>query len=65
MPTNQIAESQLLVQLADQDQAGIGSDARAVEVNLQGVIEGRLKRPILFLTHWVEASASQIALKAA
>jgi hypothetical protein len=35
MPTDQIAESQLPVQLVDQDQAAIKSDAQAVEVNLQ------------------------------
>jgi hypothetical protein len=41
-------------------QAAVGSDARALEINFQTGIKGELEGLILCLTHWVEASAKSI-----
>ena len=50
---DEITEAQTFVQLAHQDQATVGSDARTLEIDLQRGVEGELKRLILYLTHWV------------
>jgi hypothetical protein len=53
---DQFAESEPLVEFAHQDQATVRSDAGALELDLERGVEGELKRPFLYLTHWVLTS---------
>ena len=53
---DEIAEAQAFVQLADQNQAAVGGDPRSLEIHLQRGVEGKLKWPVLSLTHWVLTS---------
>jgi hypothetical protein len=48
---DEITEAEALIHFADQNQATIGSDARSLEIDLQGRVEGRLKWLVLFLIH--------------
>jgi hypothetical protein len=54
---DEFAESQTFVQLTHQNQTTIGSDPRSLEIDFQSGVEGELKWLLLWLTHWVEASA--------
>ncbi len=56
VPIDQFAKAQLLIQLAHQNQAAVRGDPLSLEINLQRGVEGELKRPVLFLTHWVLTS---------
>src|ERR1035437_1274092 len=53
---DQFAESEPLVEFAHQDQTTVRSDAGALELDLERGVEGELKRPFLYLTHWVLTS---------
>jgi hypothetical protein len=55
-------QSQTFIQLAHQQQTAVGGDARTLEINFQRRVKRELKGLILFLTHWVEASARLISL---
>ena len=44
MLLDQVSKPESLVEFADQDQAIIGSDARAVKIDLERGVEGELKR---------------------
>jgi hypothetical protein len=55
---DQFAEPEPLVEFAHQPQAAAGSDARTLKTDLETGIEGKLKRPVLFLTHWVLTSGT-------
>jgi hypothetical protein len=44
MLLDQFSQSESLVELAHQDQAAVGSDARALKIDLEGGVEGELKR---------------------
>jgi hypothetical protein len=46
-------QPEAFVQLADQNQAGIGGHARSLKRHLQKAVEGELKRLGFFLTHRV------------
>jgi len=55
--------TQSLIQLANQNQATIGSHSRSLEIDLQGSIERELKGLVLLLTHGVFTSeASSLRL---
>jgi hypothetical protein len=56
MLRDQFTEPEPLVEFAHQDQATVGSDAGTLELDLERGVEGKLKRPILYLTHWVLTS---------
>jgi hypothetical protein len=56
MLRDQFAESEPLVEFAHQNQATVRSDAGALELDLERGVEGELKGPILYLTHWVLTS---------
>ena len=56
MLLDQFSNPQPLVELAYQDQTAIGSDARTLEIDLEGSVEGELKRLFWAFTHWVSAS---------
>jgi hypothetical protein len=45
---DEIAEAQTFIQLAHQNEAAVGGDARSLEIDLQRGIEGELKGLILF-----------------
>src|ERR1700730_9061277 len=53
---DELLQTQSLIQLANQNQATIGSHSRSLEIDLQRSIEQELKWLILFLTHWVPTS---------
>jgi hypothetical protein len=55
---DQFSEPEPLVEFAHQDQAAVGSDARTLEADLENSIKGKLKRPLLYLTHWVITSGT-------
>jgi hypothetical protein len=56
MLLDQFSQSESLVELADQDQAAVGSDARALKIDLEGGIEGQLKGLVCAFTHWISTS---------
>src|ERR1039458_2079032 len=56
MLRDQFAEPEPLVEFTHQDQATFRSDAGALELDLERGVEGELKGPILYLTHWVLTS---------
>ena len=58
----QRTQSQTFIQFAHQQQTTVGSDPRTLEIYSQRRIKRELKRLILFLTHWVEASTMLIVL---
>jgi hypothetical protein len=45
-----------LAELAHEYQAAVGRDARTLEIDLEGSVEGELKGLFLAFTHWVSAS---------
>jgi len=49
---DQFSKLQSLVELAYQDQAAIGSDARTLEIDFEGRVEGKLKGLFWAFTHW-------------
>src|ERR1035437_7083407 len=51
---NERTQSQTFIQLTDQQQTTIGSNAGTLEINFQTRVKRELKRLILFLPHWVE-----------
>src|ERR1017187_2801038 len=51
---NERTQSQTFIQLTDQQQTTIGSNAGTLEINFQTRVKRELKGLILFLTHWVE-----------
>jgi hypothetical protein len=53
---DQFAEPEPLVEFAHQDQATVRRNVRTLKTNLERRIEGKLKGPILYLTHWVLTS---------
>jgi hypothetical protein len=55
---NQFAEAQPFIQLTNQNETAVGGDPWSLETDLQGGVERKLKRPILFLTHWVWTSGA-------
>ena len=50
---DELSQAEPFVQLAHQNQATVAGDPRSLEIDLQSSVEGKLKRLILFLTHWV------------
>jgi len=48
---DQFSGPESLVEFAHQDQAAVGSDAGALEINLERAVEGKLKGLVLYLTH--------------
>lgn len=53
MPGDDRLKPEAFVQLADQNQTGIGGDARSLKRDLQKAVEGELKRLGFFVTHRV------------
>jgi hypothetical protein len=53
MVFDQFSEPEALVKFTHEDQAAVRGDARPMEIDLQSRVQGKLKRLILFLTHWV------------
>ena len=51
MLLDQFPEPQPLVEFAHQDQAAVGSDARTLEIDLEGSVEGELKGLAWAFTH--------------
>ena len=49
MLRDQLTESEPLLEFTHQDQAAVGPNARTLEADLDRGIEGKLKRPVLFL----------------
>jgi hypothetical protein len=58
MLRDQFAESELLVEFTHQDQATVRRNVRTMKAGLERRIEGKLKGPILYLTHWVLTSGA-------
>jgi hypothetical protein len=56
MLSDQFSKPESLVELAHQDQAAVGSDARTLEIDLERGIEGELKRLVGAFTHGVSTS---------
>ena len=52
---DQFSKPQSVVKFTHQDQAAVGSDARALEGDLEGGVEEELKRLVWGFTHWVLA----------
>jgi hypothetical protein len=50
---DELAHSQVFVQLSGQNQTPIRSHPRPLEINFQKSVEPELKRPVLFFTHWL------------
>jgi hypothetical protein len=55
---DELVQTQSLIQLANQNQAAIGSHAGALEIDLERGVEGELKGLILCLTHWFLTSGA-------
>jgi hypothetical protein len=60
-PLDQFIQTQTFVQLSPQNQATVGGDARPLEIDLQGSVEGELKGLALFLTRRVLTSGASSA----
>ena len=58
MPRDQFAESEPLVEFTHQDQATVRRNVRTLKTDLERRIEGKLKRPFLYLTYWVLTSGT-------
>jgi hypothetical protein len=56
--TDELAQSETFIQLPNQQQASVGGDLRSLEIRLQRGTKREAKRLILYLTHWMEASAA-------
>ena len=54
--SDQMAEGQTRVQLANQNQAAVGGDSGSLEIDLQRSVERELKGLVLFVTPWGWAS---------
>jgi hypothetical protein len=57
---DEFVQPQAFVQLSHQQQAAVGSDSRALEINFQRGAKRELKGPILCFTLWAEASANVV-----
>jgi hypothetical protein len=55
-------QPEAFIQLADQNQAGIGGDARSLKRHLQKPVESELKRLGFFLTHRVSPFLAEFLL---
>jgi len=55
---DQIAEAQPLVQLAHENQAAVGGDPRALELDPEPGVEGELQGLVLCFTHRMRTSAA-------
>jgi len=55
---DQCSEPESLVEFAHQDQAAVGGDAGALEIDLESGVEGKLKGLVLYLTPWVLTSGA-------
>jgi hypothetical protein len=60
MLRDQLTESEPLLEFTHQDQAAVGPNARTLEADLDRGIEEKLKRPVLYLTHWVLTSGTSL-----
>jgi hypothetical protein len=56
MLRDQFTESEPLVEFTHQDQATVRRNVRTLKADLERRIEGELKGPFLYLTHWVLTS---------
>jgi hypothetical protein len=56
MLLDQFSKSQPLAQFTYQDQATVGSDAGALKIDLEGGIEGELKKLVWAFIPWVSTS---------
>jgi len=56
MLLDQFSKPESLVEFAHQDQAAVGSDARALETDLEGGIKGELRGLVWGFTHWISTS---------
>jgi len=62
MLLDQFSKPESHVEFAYQNQAGIGSDARTLEIDLESGVKGELKRLLWVFTRWVSTSAEQSSL---
>ena len=53
MILDQPAQTEPLVQLANQNQPAIRGNSRPLKIDFEKPIEGELKRFVFFFTHWV------------
>jgi hypothetical protein len=58
MPCDQFAALEPLVGFAHQEQADARRNVRTLKTDVETGIEGKLKRPILYLTHWILTSGT-------
>jgi hypothetical protein len=58
MLRDQFTEPEPLVEFTHQDQAAAGRNARTFEADLERGIRGKLKRPVLYVTHWIFTSGT-------
>jgi hypothetical protein len=58
MLCDQFTEPESLVEFAHQNQAAVGGNVGALEIDLKKDTEGKLKRPVLYLTYWVLTSGA-------
>jgi hypothetical protein len=58
-------QPEAFIQLADQNQAGVGGDARSLKRDLQEAVEGELERLGFFLTHRVSPFLAEFLLSEA
>jgi len=56
MLLDQFSKTESLVEFADQDQAAVGSHARALKIDLEGGVKGELKGLVWGFTHWISTS---------
>jgi len=56
MLLDQFSEPESFVELAHQDQAAVGRDARTLKIDPERSVEGELKRLVWAFTHWVSTS---------
>ena len=51
-------QPETFIQLAHQNEAGVGGDARTLERDLEEAVERELKWLVSFFTHWVSPSVA-------
>jgi hypothetical protein len=56
MLLDQFSKPESLVEFAHQNQAAVGSDVRALEIDLEGGVKGELKGLVWGFTHWIPTS---------
>jgi hypothetical protein len=59
--SHEVAQTKILDQFPRTNQASVTGSSQSQEIDLQGAIERKPKKQVLFLTHWVLTSGASSA----